>query len=70
MKHYFCVTLYGYNEDGSVHYITGFKSNSEQVITKADIEAIQVASREHGDFQLQGISYMGCMTEEQFEKGI
>ncbi|MDD2048828.1 hypothetical protein [Pseudomonas putida] len=67
MKHYFCVTLFGNDEDGSLFFITGFASGDEQIITKADIQSILDSSKEHGDFKLQGISYMGYMTEEQFE---
>ncbi|MGY4524628.1 hypothetical protein [Pseudomonas sp. TE21394] len=68
MKHFYLVTLYGYMDDGSVYYPTGFVSCNEQMITKADIMAIIEKSKEHGsEVQLHSISYMGHMTEDTFE---
>ena len=67
MKHFYLVTLYGYDEEGKVYFPTGFAACNGQQITKADIADVIEKSQEHGEFQLHSISYMGYMTEDAFE---
>ena len=69
MKHYYLVTLYGYDGEGELFYSTGFAKCNRQSITKADLEAIVQKGKEDSEFELKlhGVSYLGEMTEDAFE---
>lgn len=69
MKHYYLVTLYGYDEEGKLFYATGFAECDRQSITKADVLAISEKAEKDSEFPLglHGISYMGCMTQDAFK---
>ena len=69
MKHFYLVTLYGYNEEGDLFYATGFAKCNRQSITKADILAIIEKSKKDSELplNLHSVSYLGHMTEDAFE---
>ncbi|AVH35890.1 hypothetical protein AL532_06020 [Pseudomonas monteilii] len=69
MKHFYLVTLYGYDEEGDLFYATGFAKCKLQLITKADILAIMEKAKNDSEFSLNlhSVSYLGHMTEDAFE---
>ena len=67
MKHYYLVTLYGYDEEENLYFPTVFVKCNQQLITKADLIACIEDGKKHGELQLHTIAYMGHMTEDAFE---
>ncbi len=56
MKHYYLVTLYGYDEEGDLYFPTVFAKCNHQLITKADLIACIEDGEKHGELQLHAIA--------------
>jgi len=69
MKHFYLVTLYGYDADDELFFATGFAPCKRQALTKADLEAVLKKGKEDSEFELRlhSVSYLGEMTEDAFE---